>query len=102
MLGLLEVSSILFFPNEFESITDRLVHFVALLALSTSHPDPLGALSALWDLTSKEKLFAPSSYLPHSGAEEDNRKEWANPDVLRYIVLVHDFGAGGGRDGWEE
>lgn len=73
-----------------------------LLAISTSHPDPLGALSALWDLTSRENLFAPSSYPPRSGADEDGRKEWANPDILRYIVLVHDFGAGGGRDGLEE
>ncbi|KAL8283651.1 hypothetical protein RQP46_005446 [Phenoliferia psychrophenolica] len=73
-----------------------------LLALSSSHPDPMNALSALTELTSKEKLFAPSSYPPRSGAEEDGRQEWASPEVQRYIVLVHDFGAGGGRDGWED
>ena len=73
-----------------------------LLALSTSHPDPLGALATLWDLTSKEKLFTAGSYPSRSGVEEDGRQEWANPEVLRYIVLIHDSGAGGGRDGWEE
>ena len=62
----------------------------------------MNALAALTELTSKEKLFAPSSYPPRSGAEEDSRQEWASPEVQRYIVLVHDFGAGGGRDGWEE
>ena len=77
-------------------------HLAGLLALSTSHPDPLNALSALWDLTSKENLFSPAAYPPMSGAEEDGRHEWANPDILRYIVLVHDVGAGGGRDGWQE
>ncbi|KAM0793278.1 hypothetical protein ACM66B_000739 [Microbotryomycetes sp. NB124-2] len=73
-----------------------------LLALSTSHPDPMNALAALWDLTSKENLFAPASFPPRSGAEEDGRHEWAQPDIIRYIVLVHDFGAGGGRDAWED
>ncbi|KAK4704695.1 trafficking protein particle complex subunit 8, partial [Phenoliferia sp. Uapishka_3] len=73
-----------------------------LLALSTSHPDPLNALSLLWDLTSPSSLFSSSSYPPRSGAEEDGRHDWASADVLRYIVLIHDFGAGGGRDGWED
>ncbi|KAK4058005.1 hypothetical protein OIO90_000744 [Microbotryomycetes sp. JL221] len=73
-----------------------------LLALSTSHPDPMNALASLWDLTSKENLFSSASFPPRSGAEEDGRLEWAQPDILRYIVLVHDFGAGGGRDGWED
>ncbi|SCZ90825.1 BZ3500_MvSof-1268-A1-R1_Chr1-3g02288 [Microbotryum saponariae] len=73
-----------------------------LLALSSSHPDPLNALSALWDLTSKSNLFSPRAYPPRSGVEEDSRHEWANPDVLRYIVLVHDHGAGGGRDALED
>ncbi|GAA6006499.1 hypothetical protein JCM10207_004953 [Rhodosporidiobolus poonsookiae] len=73
-----------------------------LLCLSTAHPDPLNALSALWDLTSPASLFAPSSYPPRSGAEEDGRHEWASPDVLRFVVLVHDWGAGGGQEGWED
>ncbi|GAA6008142.1 uncharacterized protein JCM10292_001859 [Rhodotorula paludigena] len=73
-----------------------------VLALSTSHPDPLNALSALWELTSPAALFAPASYPPRSGAEEDGRHEWANPDVLRFVVLVHDFGAGTGRQGWDD
>ncbi|GAA5861311.1 hypothetical protein JCM1840_005328 [Sporobolomyces johnsonii] len=73
-----------------------------LLALSTSHPDPLNALSALWELTSRANLFSPASYPPRSGAEEDGRHEWANPDVLRYIVLVHDVGAGGGKEAWDD
>lgn len=76
-------------------------NFAGLLVLSTSHPDPLGALATLWDLTSKENLFKPSSYSPKAGVEED-RQEWINPDLLRYIVLVHDFGTGTGRDGLEE
>lgn len=62
----------------------------------------MNALAALWELTAKENLFAPASYPPRSGAEEDGRHDWAQPDILRYIALVHDFGAGGGRDGWEE
>ncbi|BGP44635.1 hypothetical protein JCM10450v2_000449 [Rhodotorula kratochvilovae] len=73
-----------------------------LVALSTSHPDPLNALAALWDLTSPAALFAPASYPPRSGAEDDARQEWATPDALRFIVLVHDFGAGGGRPAWED
>ncbi|GAA5918451.1 hypothetical protein JCM1841_003975 [Sporobolomyces salmonicolor] len=73
-----------------------------LLALSTSHPDPLNALSALWELTSRANLFSPASYPTRSGAEEDGRHEWANPDVLRYIVLVHDVGAGGGKEAWDD
>lgn len=73
-----------------------------MLALSSSHPDPLNALSALWDLTSPARLFTPSAYPPLSGAEEDGRADWTAPEVLRVVVLVHDFGAGGGRDGWEE
>lgn len=79
---------------------------IVLLALSSSHPDPLGALSSLWDLTSKEKLFNSNSYPTNlggvGGGEGDGRNNWVNPDVLRFIVLVHDFGEGGGRDGWEE
>ncbi|KAI5480856.1 (transport protein particle) complex protein Trs85 [Pseudohyphozyma bogoriensis] len=77
-----------------------------LLALSTSHPDPLNALSSLWDLTSKESLFAPTSYpagaAPGGGGGQEGVHEWANPDVLRYVVLVHDYGAGGGQEGWED
>ncbi|KAK4054931.1 hypothetical protein OIV83_000855 [Microbotryomycetes sp. JL201] len=73
-----------------------------LLALSTSHPDPMNALASLWDLTSKDNLFAPASYPPQSGAEEDGRHDWAQPDILRYVVLIHDFGAGGSRDAWED
>ncbi|GAA5969255.1 hypothetical protein JCM11641_007530 [Rhodosporidiobolus odoratus] len=73
-----------------------------LLGLSTSSPDPLNALSALWELTSPSSLFSPSSYPPRSGAEEDSRHDWANPDVLRCVVLVHDWGAGGGREGWQD
>ncbi|BGP12587.1 hypothetical protein JCM10213v2_000504 [Rhodosporidiobolus nylandii] len=74
-----------------------------LLALSTSSPDPLNALSALWELTSPASLFSPASYPPKSGAEEDGRHEWANgTDVLRFVVLVHDWGAGGGPSGWKD
>lgn len=80
----------------------RGVGFAGILALSTSHPDPLNALSALWDLTSPQRLFTPSAYPPLSGAEQDGRGEWTQGEVLRVVVLVHDFGAGGGRDGWEE
>lgn len=47
-------------------------------------------------------MFARSSYPPRSGAEEDSRHDWANPDILRYIVLIHDHGAGGGRDALED
>ncbi|KAM0755961.1 hypothetical protein T439DRAFT_376232 [Meredithblackwellia eburnea MCA 4105] len=77
-----------------------------VLALSTSNPDPLNALAALWDLTSPEKLFAPNAAGAGAGAqqgdEQSHKHEWANPEVLRYIVLVHDYGVGTGRDGWED
>ncbi|BGP28622.1 hypothetical protein JCM10296v2_000358 [Rhodotorula toruloides] len=74
-----------------------------ILALSTSHPDPLNALSSLWDLTSPASLFSPSSYPPRSGAEEDGRHDWANAgDVLRFVVLVHDQGRGGGKEEWDD
>ncbi|GAA6031924.1 hypothetical protein JCM8097_003339 [Rhodosporidiobolus ruineniae] len=73
-----------------------------LLALSTSSPDPLNALSLLWELTSPASLFSPRAYPPRSGAEEDGRHDWASPDVLRFVVLVHDWGEGGGREGWED
>lgn len=86
---------------EFE-LTVFLFLSLGILALSSSHPDPLNALSALWDLTSRDKIFAPSSFSPRGGPVDEALKDWASPDVLRYIVLVHDFGAGGGRDGWEE
>lgn len=73
---------------------ETFAHPVAcLLVVSTDHPDPLNALSALWELTSKENLFR--------GGQSDVT-EWANPDVLRYVVLVHDTGKGGGRDALEE
>lgn len=81
-----------------------------LLAISTSDPDPLGALSILWDQTCKDKLYAPRHHPPvglspsiRTRPDEDNHKiEWANPELVRYIVLIHDFGAGTGREGWEE
>ncbi|BGO99248.1 hypothetical protein NBRC10513v2_000352 [Rhodotorula toruloides] len=74
-----------------------------ILALSTSHPDPLNALSSLWDLTSPASLFSPSSYPPRSGTEEDGRHDWANAgDVLRFVVLVHDQGRGGGKEEWDD
>ncbi|BGP21457.1 (transport protein particle) complex protein Trs85 [Rhodotorula toruloides] len=74
-----------------------------ILALSTSHPDPLNALSSLWDLTSPASLFSPSSYPPRSGAEEDGRHDWTNAgDVLRFVVLVHDQGRGGGKEEWDD
>ncbi|GAA5859599.1 hypothetical protein JCM8547_006157 [Rhodosporidiobolus lusitaniae] len=75
-----------------------------LLVLSTSSPDPLNTLSALWDLSSPSSLFSPSSYPPRGAfeAEQDGRHEWADGNVLRFVVLVHDFGLGGGREGWED
>ncbi|GAA5834924.1 hypothetical protein JCM11251_002063 [Rhodosporidiobolus azoricus] len=74
-----------------------------ILALSTTSPDPLNALSALWDLASPSSLYSPASYPPRSGAEEDGRHEWADAaGLVRFVVLVHDWGAGGGQEGWED
>ncbi|GAA6018193.1 hypothetical protein JCM11491_005627 [Sporobolomyces phaffii] len=61
-----------------------------VLALSTAHPDPLNALSILWDLTSPSQLYAASST-----SSNPRQQEYANPEVLRYILIVHDARQGG-------
>ena len=61
---------------------------VGVLALSTSHSDPLNALSYLWDLTS-----------PSSPTSQQGGQEYVNTEVLRYILLVHDVQ---GEGSWEE
>ncbi|GAA5949848.1 hypothetical protein JCM3765_007713 [Sporobolomyces pararoseus] len=89
-----------------------------ILALSTNHPDPLNAISLLWDLTSPNQLYSSSS-------SQFNEQEFVNPDILRYILIIHDMrttpttststteeeeggggGGGGGRGGegmsWEQ
>jgi hypothetical protein len=47
-----------------------------ILGLTSQHPDPLNAISLLWDLTSS-----------HSSANA----EFVNPDILRYILIIHDM-----------
>ncbi|GAA5909187.1 hypothetical protein JCM8208_003405 [Rhodotorula glutinis] len=72
---------------------ESFAHPVAcLVALSTSHPDPLNALAHLWDLTSPRNLFLHGA---HAHGQDDPRAEYASPDVLRFVVLVHDHGAPG-------
>ena len=61
---------------------------VGVLALSTSHSDPLNALSYLWDLTS-----------PSSPTSQQGGQEYVNTEVLRYILLVHDVQ---GEGSWQE
>ncbi|TNY20262.1 ER-golgi trafficking TRAPP I complex 85 kDa subunit-domain-containing protein, partial [Rhodotorula diobovata] len=74
----------------FESFSHPLA---ALVALSTSHPDPLNALAHLWDLVSPANLYSTD---PHSA------RDFASPDILRFVVLVHDQGAGGGPAAWAD
>jgi len=75
-------------PDDYCVPHESFAHPVAcLVALSTSHPDPLNALAHLWDLTSPRNLFRTPD--PH----DDPRAEYASPDVLRFVVLVHDHGA---------
>ncbi|GAA6061352.1 hypothetical protein JCM10212_004833 [Sporobolomyces blumeae] len=69
-----------------------------VLALSTSHPDPLNALSLLWDLTSPASLYAPTFPLPHT-PPSSTRQDWANPDLLRYVLLVHDMSSSSAEPG---
>ncbi|ORY80223.1 ER-golgi trafficking TRAPP I complex 85 kDa subunit-domain-containing protein [Leucosporidium creatinivorum] len=78
-----------------------------VLALSTSHPSPLNALSSLWDLTSPPTLYSPTSFpptSPHSTlpSTHPHPSEYVDPSPLRYILLIHDFGAGSSREGWED
>ncbi|GAA5899344.1 Trs85p [Sporobolomyces salmoneus] len=61
-----------------------------ILALSTNHPDPLNALSLLWDLTSPSQLYSPASSSP-SPSSHPNQQDFVNPDILRYILIIHDM-----------
>lgn len=47
-----------------------------IIAVSTNNPDPLNAFAQYYEATSKENLF---------------QVNYADPDVLRYYVLVHDL-----------
>ncbi|GAA5838347.1 hypothetical protein JCM9279_003214 [Rhodotorula babjevae] len=78
-------------PDDYCVAHESFAHPVAcLVALSTSHPDPLNALATLWDLTSPRNLFRNPA-----AQADDPRAEYAAPDVLRFVVLVHDHGAPG-------
>ncbi|GAA5923269.1 TRAPP III-specific subunit 85 family protein [Sporobolomyces koalae] len=61
-----------------------------VLALSTDHPDPLNAISLLWDLTSPSQLYLPEVGLSPSTSSTAGQHNYVNPEVLRYILIVHD------------
>lgn len=77
------------------SLMNERIHFFSLqllgiLALSTNHPDPLNALSQLWDLTSPSQLYSPSNN-PSSSSSSPTQQDYINPDILRYILIIHDL-----------
>lgn len=76
---------------------------IGIIALSTSHPDPLNALSLLWNLTSPSNLYSSQFPLPPSSSPSSTtRQEWINPDLLRYVLIVHDLGGAGAIGDQEE
>lgn len=65
----------------------------AILAIDATLPDAFGALGKLWDLAAPESLHQPSAHSHRSHERSESRHEWINPDVLRFVVVVHDSSA---------
>ena len=48
----------------------------------------MNALSLLWDLTSPNQLYSSNSTTTTTSSHES---EFVNPDILRYILIIHDM-----------